>query len=383
VDSTAPTNNNQLSNGAGYITNYTETDPMFTASQASRISENDITNLSNLSGTNTGDQMLNVRAFGALGDGSTDDSTAIASAITTAASMATGGVVYFPAGTYVHTGITINSSNVTLAGSGRSQTVLKLTNGSNTDSISISGVGTVNVTIQDLMIDGNKGNQTGTSHGIIIMTPYDTTDATHLLQRIEVFEPLSNGVDIEGDTRACSCFMLLVRYAEGSAYHLAGSDHQMSNCIANASVKSGFQIYAPNCNFALSKAFYCDSALYGYAGWRIEGSRNTFTSCVAQDNNEMGWRVLNHNGNSFLNCIADSNGKNYAGAGSGFSLENADNNTITGGQFFDRGANAFAQDYGIVIAGSSTNNLVVGDMEYNNASGAYNDTSTGTNRHIV
>ncbi|HET8708937.1 MAG TPA: hypothetical protein VFL85_01510 [Candidatus Saccharimonadales bacterium] len=55
---TIPTNNNQLTNGAGYITSYTETDPVYAASAAASITFGDITNLGNLSGTNTGDQDL-------------------------------------------------------------------------------------------------------------------------------------------------------------------------------------------------------------------------------------------------------------------------------------------------------------------------------------
>jgi len=43
---------------AGYLTSYTETDPIFVASQAHNITLTDITNLSNLSGVNTGDQDL-------------------------------------------------------------------------------------------------------------------------------------------------------------------------------------------------------------------------------------------------------------------------------------------------------------------------------------
>jgi hypothetical protein len=39
---TIPTNNNQLTNGAGYITGYTETDPIFSASAASGITSGDI-----------------------------------------------------------------------------------------------------------------------------------------------------------------------------------------------------------------------------------------------------------------------------------------------------------------------------------------------------
>jgi polygalacturonase len=56
----------------------------------------------------------NVKHHGAKGDGSTDDTTAINAAITATAS--TGGVVYFPPGVYVHTGLTM-TTNTRLVGS--------------------------------------------------------------------------------------------------------------------------------------------------------------------------------------------------------------------------------------------------------------------------
>lgn len=63
--------------------NYTETDPTYTASQAANITTVDITNLSNLSGTNTGDQNIsgitnNATAIGILQTEQTTQNTAIA-----------------------------------------------------------------------------------------------------------------------------------------------------------------------------------------------------------------------------------------------------------------------------------------------------------------
>lgn len=55
---TIPTKTSDLTNDSGFITGYTETDPIFTASDASSITGSDITHLGNLSGTNTGDQDL-------------------------------------------------------------------------------------------------------------------------------------------------------------------------------------------------------------------------------------------------------------------------------------------------------------------------------------
>jgi hypothetical protein len=53
-----PSKTSDLTNDSGFLTSYSETDPVFSASQAQHISAGDITHLSNLSGTNTGDQDL-------------------------------------------------------------------------------------------------------------------------------------------------------------------------------------------------------------------------------------------------------------------------------------------------------------------------------------
>ena len=67
-DSTAQVRS-EIPDVSGFLTSYTETDPSFTSSQASNITATDITNLSNLSGVNTGDQDLSSLATKtALGD---------------------------------------------------------------------------------------------------------------------------------------------------------------------------------------------------------------------------------------------------------------------------------------------------------------------------
>lgn len=76
-----------------------------------------------------GGQVFNVKAYGAKGDGNTDDTAAINAAIT-AAGLAGGGTVYFPPGTYcvVQSGSTvpfvINYSNVWITGSARHGTTI-------------------------------------------------------------------------------------------------------------------------------------------------------------------------------------------------------------------------------------------------------------------
>ena len=60
---------------------------------------------------------VDVKETGAKGDGSTDDQTAIAAASKQLISQG-GGVLFFPAGTYLHSGIILLASNIVVRGAG-------------------------------------------------------------------------------------------------------------------------------------------------------------------------------------------------------------------------------------------------------------------------
>ncbi len=115
-----------------------------------------------------GGPKVDVRAYGAKGDGITDDTAAIQAAHNSLSD--TGGILYFPSGTFL--GHVTLKSNVHIEGSGINASILKLPNGANTDVITTNGfaaltgtdsMGGVNrVTIENITIDGNKaGNSTG------------------------------------------------------------------------------------------------------------------------------------------------------------------------------------------------------------------------------
>ncbi len=96
--------------------------------------------------------VFNVKDYGATGDGSTDDTSAINSAMSAVNSA--GGVLYFPTGTYmVSSTLTTPSSNVVITGTGTG-TKIKLTSG--WSGTSVFNLTNSNVTITSLMFIGGS-----------------------------------------------------------------------------------------------------------------------------------------------------------------------------------------------------------------------------------
>jgi len=104
----------------------------------------------------------------------TDNNTAIQNALN-AANNAGGGVVSFPSGVCAAHGPLVFYSDIHLQGQNINASGILLTNGSNSDVLdgyqfsSLSGLGssggTMNFTIEDMTIDGNKGQNTGSGAG--------------------------------------------------------------------------------------------------------------------------------------------------------------------------------------------------------------------------
>lgn len=123
-----------------------------------------------------GNMVFNVKAYGAVGDDSTNDTAAIQSAVDAAGAV--GGVVWFPAGTYriqtsallLYTGSTPYSS-ITLAGAGAGKAIIKqMTTGVDVIKGLNNTTGSVqllNVTIRDLTLSFG-GTTTNSGNGIYL-----------------------------------------------------------------------------------------------------------------------------------------------------------------------------------------------------------------------
>lgn len=136
-----------------------------------------------------GELTINVRdaPYGAVGDGSTDDTAAIQAAIT---ATAPGGTCYLPPGTYLVTSsepsVLTGVDGITIAGAGATRSVLKTARGSSaTRLLGLSGV--VDVTVRDLGFDG-AGHAT-TKSGVFANTRGTQKNLTVQRCRFENFMP--------------------------------------------------------------------------------------------------------------------------------------------------------------------------------------------------
>jgi len=162
-------------------------------------------------------EVYNVKDFGAVGDGVTDDVDAINAAIV-AANAGGGGIVRLPAGTYsvANSGglaqSIISKSNVWIRGDGVGATEIVLANASNSHVIS-SDEDTTDITISDLTIDGNGDNQVSTgTHGILFRGGSDDARVVN----VHIKDAHHYGIGFEGTTSSFSRSMIDRVYIENA-----------------------------------------------------------------------------------------------------------------------------------------------------------------------
>lgn len=116
---------------------------------------------------------ISVKSYGAKGDGVTDDTNAIKSALNDLV-PAVGGTIYFPTGTYIISETILIGGNVTIYGDGVFNSLIKLADNSNCNIIS-NDENTIMyyITIHDIGLDGNAKNNTSGS-GILLHNVSDS-----------------------------------------------------------------------------------------------------------------------------------------------------------------------------------------------------------------
>lgn len=305
----------------------------------------------------------NVLAFGAAGDGATDDTTAIQAA------LAAGADIYFPPGTYITTGIVLASGNKRIRGAGMGKTTIKLK--ASADDIVIKADTLDDIIIEDLTIDGNKANQTATVEATgIKLIKSNRARIAH----VEVKDCEGHGIHLNNQGATVTGQVL---------------DHVLArDCGSGASNTYGSNIAITNGNGVILTA--CDSRGAAKAGFRLAGTGLVLNGCIAKDNGNGGLVPVsaestdftinggefsdngpneNNDGIRLVGCDRfEINGVICTGNyGAGLHILNGcDNVTVNGGVFRNNGQHADAPDAdearsGIAITNSGTacSNIII------------------------
>jgi hypothetical protein len=263
---------------------------------------------------------IDVRDYGARGNNSADDTTAIQAALTAAASS--GREVYLPPGTYRH-GDLVRPGGVFVRGAGQGRTTLLYTGSGTAWSVPASGVRTYRGGFRDLTISTTTG-----AVGIDL----DSVSLAHV-QGIEV-----NGFSAQG-------IRLRSSISGGCVYNRFHDVKVQSVAYPNSAV--GLSIEAGSSN------------------------ANTFLGCRTNLCN-VGFLVADSNDNSFFGCQAETGGTGFriTASSSGLSGWNrlfgcrAENNAV----------------YGVDIASSNVNDTVIAGLWTGSNGTDYNDLGTRTHR---
>ena len=289
-----------------------------------------------------GINFYDVKDYGAVGDGTTDDTTAVSNA------LATGGAVYFPKGTYLISSITLTTAKQRLYGEGRTSIIKHSTANSNLftvqaddvvfENLTFYGAATSDITTEYAIFtaSANPADRmtikncvfTGASSGVGFNSGIKF-DANNDYGRVEgsFFERLYGSVDgtgyaiLSGDVDGLVITNNNFIGGSGRGRHAIYFSAGASNCIADGNYIYGFD-YQCISQYSAGVQPSCKQNIY---------SNNTLINCALTGNATSG--AININGHSdgalvIGNTIYNSGAKGIAVDGT--DVTDLKNTTIEG-----------------------------------------------------
>lgn len=312
-----------------------------------------------------GDLVLNVKDYGAKGDGVTDDTAAINAALAALPTADVFGtvtrVLYLPAGRYITSGGHVFPNRTLVRGDGRHITSIYAKAGSTSDLLTFSAA---HSGIDHLTVDGARSGATTAGDAVVLNGAYG------FVNQCTIANAPGNGVSIGKATGAIACMVSNtyvlnckgygIRVFAGTSTDGIFSDldigpsglsgvrldapaqnlvnvHSWGSGIESATDRSGFYVTTDACHFS-----NCESETNRAHGWFFEGAGrgNALTGCYAWGNNANGVYVFQGVSGAISGCTIYNNGVNNTTASSavsfaGILLDNAAGWAVSGNNIYD------------------------------------------------
>jgi hypothetical protein len=311
-----------------------------------------------------GEIVYDVKAYGAVGDGSTDDTTAIQSALS-AAATAGGGRVFVPASTYVVSNLTIGT-NVELVGAGKGS-LLKAKVGATGYMIALTTpASSQKVAVRHLALQPDQAGLGGIK---LDNTGFGTSiDPMHELESVFVTGSKLAAFYFDNSMRELKVTRCNAYFGQSYGFYIGAgcTDSRFTDCTSGVTTANGFEVIGNNNTLTGCKAFY---AGYNGSGWgttqsgfNLNGCAYThIVNCEAQQNALHGFNLAAPSRCALIGCDSDTNSAGTTG-GVGINTSYATYCTVVGNVGGNNGIlTPGAQAYGIQVDGVQTGTLFFGN----------------------
>lgn len=277
-----------------------------------------------------GQEFASVEDFGAVGDGSTDDTAAFTAA------LATGRDIYLGEKTYLIGPITLISTQK-IYGKGIWKTQLKAkTNCPAGYLISLANVNVYAAGVYGLTVNCNKAAQTNVVSGIgfdnTAGTGFPYADPKHTVSECYVVNSNGNGYWAGNVGRGSTFQNLYANSCAGTGLLINATDSFFKDIVVGA-CGTGINSTGANNRHIGLKAFGSTGA-----GILVNGQRDTFVDCESQDNAGDGYTLVSGDRDiTLIGCLADSNQTN------GFNLGGSIGAKLLGVRSITRSGGAYTQ----------------------------------------
>lgn len=250
---------------------------------------------------------INVKQFGAKGDGTTNDTQAFASA------TAKGLDIYVPAGTYMVSSIVL-AQNETIRGEGWAKTFIKSI-ANNTQTAIITCVeNAMRTQIRDLAIHGNRDNNANVIDGIHLYKTTSGNDTHAFINNVRTSFCSGNGIKMTKQLESRISHCVANNNALNGIIYVNTSDAVIEDTTCSSNDQNGIRITTGANRIVNCKCFYNGfNGTLGYtdtrySGFYIGGANNTINSCHAQENAAHGIELGESNEITITGCCVDNNG---------------------------------------------------------------------------